>query len=43
MLNGQLVGPVPAGFVLIPGVQHAYKASAADLAGYVKPGPHHHR
>ena len=38
MLNGQFVGPVPAGFVLLPGVLHAYKASAADLSGYVRPG-----
>ena len=30
--------PVPAGYVLIPGVLHAYKASAADLSGYVRPG-----
>ena len=37
MLNGQEVGPVPAGFVLLPGVLHAYKASASDLAGYVPP------
>ncbi len=26
------------GYRLIPGVLHAYKASAADLAGYVRPG-----
>ena len=38
MLNGQVVGPVPAGYVLIPGVLHAYKASAADLSEYVRPG-----
>ena len=38
MLNGQVVGPPPAGYSLIPGVLHAYKASAADLAGYVRPG-----
>ena len=38
MLNGQFVGPVPAGYVLIPGVLHAYKASEADLSGYVRPG-----
>jgi len=37
MLNGQVVGPVPPGYTLIPGVLHAYKASAADLAGYVPP------
>ncbi|HTE66762.1 MAG TPA: esterase-like activity of phytase family protein [Candidatus Binatia bacterium] len=44
MLNGQVVGPVPAGFSLLPGVLHAYRASAADLAGYVRPGKHdgHH-
>lgn len=45
MLNGQVVGPVPAGFSLLPGVLHAYRVSAADLAGYVRPGkdggPHH--
>jgi hypothetical protein len=45
-LNGQLVGPVPAGFSLLPGVLHAYRASVTDLAGYDKPGedddhPHH--
>lgn len=39
-LNGQVVGPVPAGFSLLPGVLHAYRASAADLAGYVRPGKH---
>jgi hypothetical protein len=38
MLNGQVVGPVPAGYVLIPGVLHAYKASPAELSGYVRPG-----
>jgi hypothetical protein len=27
---------VPAGFVKLPGVLHAYKASPANLAGYVK-------
>ncbi|MGI9045978.1 MAG: esterase-like activity of phytase family protein [Burkholderiales bacterium] len=36
-LNGAEVGPVPGGYVLIPGVLHAYKASAEDLAGYVEP------
>jgi hypothetical protein len=43
-LNGQVVGPVQAGFVLIPGVLHAYRASPADLVGYVKPerNRHHH-
>jgi hypothetical protein len=40
--NGAPGAAVPAGFdftgfALIPGVLHAYKASAADLAGYVKP------
>lgn len=38
MLNGQFVGPVPAGFTLLPGVLHAYKASSADLSGYERPG-----
>jgi hypothetical protein len=37
MLNGEAVGPVPAGFVLLPGVLHAYRASAQDLRGYVPP------
>jgi len=37
-LNGQFVGPVPAGFTLLPGVLHAYKASGADLSGYERPG-----
>lgn len=44
-LNGVEVGPPPAGFTLLPGVLHAYKASAGDLAGYVKPqrhSRHHH-
>jgi hypothetical protein len=40
--DGAAGAPVPAGFDfngyrLIPGVLHAYKASAADLAGYVRP------
>ena len=30
--------PVPAGFTLLPGVLHAYRASPQDLAGYVPPG-----
>ena len=38
LLNGQFVGPVPAGFSLLPGVLHAYRASAADLSDYVRPG-----
>ncbi|MGH8672375.1 MAG: esterase-like activity of phytase family protein [Burkholderiales bacterium] len=37
MLNGVEVGPVPAGYVLLPGVLHAYKASATGLAGYEHP------
>ena len=41
MLEGVEVGPVPAGFVLIPGVLHAYRASPSDLAGYVKPERRH--
>ena len=36
-LEGAEVGPVPDGFTLILGVLHAYKASAADVAGYVEP------
>ena len=41
--DGTPGGAVPAGFdftgfTLIPGVLHAYKASAADLAGLVRPG-----
>ena len=35
--NGEEVGPVPAGFVLLPGVLHAYRASASDLRGYKPP------
>ena len=30
---------VPAGFALLPGVLHAYRASPQDLAGYVPPRP----
>jgi len=30
---------VPDGFMLLPGVLHAYRASAHDLAGYVPPQP----
>ena len=41
-LNGVEVGPVPSGYVLIPGVLHAYKASASDLAGYQPPRGDHH-
>ncbi len=42
--NGSLGAVVAAGFtgegfILIPGVLHAYKASAADLAGYAAPVP----
>jgi hypothetical protein len=29
--------PLPAGYTLLPGVLHAYKASARDLAGYQPP------
>jgi hypothetical protein len=36
-LNGAEVGPVPAGYTVLPGVLHAYKATAADLAEYVAP------
>jgi len=42
-LDGSRGTALPAGFDfggyrLIPGVLHAYKASAADLTGYVRPG-----
>ena len=37
-LNGVEVGPVPADYTLIPGVLHAYRVPAADLAGYLPPG-----
>ena len=42
--NGTLGAPVAAdftgaGFSLIPGVLHAYKASAEDLAAYAAPVP----
>ncbi len=30
--------PVPAGFALLPGLLHAYRASRDDLEGYVSPG-----
>lgn len=30
------------GYALVPGVLHAYKASPADLAGFVRPGHGHH-
>lgn len=36
-LNGEEVGAVPDGYVLIPGVLHAYKASSVDLSGYERP------
>ena len=32
--------PLPANHRLIPGVLHAYRASSADLAGYVEPKSH---
>jgi hypothetical protein len=42
-VDGSAGGAVPAGFdftgyALIPGVLHAYKATALDLAGLVRPG-----
>ena len=37
-LNGVEVGPVPVGFMLLPGTLHSYRAPAADLAGYDAPG-----
>jgi hypothetical protein len=44
--DGSAGGVLPAdfdysGYALIPGVLHAYKASAADLAGLVRPGTRH--
>jgi hypothetical protein len=30
---------LPQGFSLLPGVLHAYRASAHDLAGYERPVP----
>lgn len=39
-LDGVAVGPVPAGYSRLPGLLHAYKASRADLAGYVPPSKH---
>ncbi len=36
-LNGVDVGPVPTGYSLLPGVLHAYRASAADVGRYVAP------
>lgn len=36
-LNGIEVGPVPDGYVLVPGVLHAYKASPGDLSNYIEP------
>ena len=41
-LNGVEVGAVPPGFFLLPGVLHAYRASVADLRGYVEPRDLHH-
>jgi hypothetical protein len=37
LLNGDDVGPVPDGYVLVPGVLQAYRASALDLLGYEAP------
>ena len=37
-LEGKPVSAPPAGFVLLPGVLHAYKVSATSLPGYVEPG-----
>lgn len=37
LLDGVNVGAPAAGYVLLPGVLHAYRASATDLAGYVQP------
>jgi hypothetical protein len=34
---GPFTEPLPSGHSLLPGMLHAYRASAHDLAGYVKP------
>jgi len=39
--TGDFTEDVPEGHVLLPGVLHAYRASAADLAGYVAPRRRH--
>ena len=31
--------PLPGGYVLLPGLLHAYRASARDMEGYVQPRP----
>ena len=40
--TGDFNQPLPAGHVLLPGVLHAYRASASDLAGYVPPRARRH-
>ena len=37
MDTGDFTFPLPAGYMLLPGVLHAYRASASDLAGYEPP------
>lgn len=36
-LDGVFVGGPPAGYVLVPGVLHAYKVAPSDLGNYVEP------
>lgn len=38
-INANLI-PVPAGYQLLPGVLHSFRAPAAALAGYVEPNRH---
>ena len=40
--TGDFNQPLPAGHVLLPGVLHAYRVSATDLAGYVPPRARRH-
>jgi hypothetical protein len=41
--TGDFTFDLPDNHVLIPGVLHAYRASASDLAGYVAPARQHDR
>ena len=40
--TGDFAFDLPEGFLLLPGMLHAYRASASDLAGYVAPRPPRH-
>jgi hypothetical protein len=37
-LDTTMASPLPAGYQLLPGVLHAYRAPKGDLDGYVSPG-----